>query len=585
MIGRFLMGAGLGALVGSGLLAMASVFSPLPAGNGAPAQPSGESSAPKTPAETTASPAAEGTSDSAPEAPAEVTPEPANPAEPASEPQPDEPALEGKAPEAGNAAPETAAAPKVEELPPVPAESAEIAAPKVPEALPAVTTEEMPDAPATPALSPVVSGTDAPEKLAAPGTAEPTPVAPATAEAPAASVSPDLPLAPVTEVAPDEVDPPQAPPLSAEEEAMLAELAKSGTAVLPEGQVDPALPSETPPAAEGDSAALPTPAPAGAEPSVPVEESPKAPEGQAGAEVPEGTDSAEVEVPASDVPEVDTPETVTPEAKAAEVQLDAEPSLPTAEGLPEAADGVTTGRLPKIGDAATSEAITTEAAIPLIEHAAAFENPDAKPAFAIVLVDDGDAGLDRAALAALPFSVTFALDPNHPQAAEHAAIYRAAGREIVMLATGLPEGALASDVEVALSAMEMNLPQSVAVMDLAGQGFQGNRALASLVVPVVGDQGRGLLTWDEGLNAADQVARREDVPSAVVFRDIDGEGETAPVMRRYLDRAVFKAAQEGKVVVVGRTRPETVAAILEWTVEGRGATVALAPLTAVLSLN
>mgnify|MGYP006191919269 CR=1 FL=1 len=28
--------------------------------------------------------------------------------------------------------------------------------------------------------------------------------------------------------------------------------------------------------------------------------------------------------------------------------------------------------------------------------------------------------------------------------------------------------------------------------------------LASLVVPVVAAQGRGLLTWDEGLNAADQ---------------------------------------------------------------------------------
>jgi polysaccharide deacetylase 2 family uncharacterized protein YibQ len=57
------------------------------------------------------------------------------------------------------------------------------------------------------------------------------------------------------------------------------------------------------------------------------------------------------------------------------------------------------------------------------------------------------------------------------------------------------------------------------------------------------------------------------------------------VIRRYLDRAAFKAAQEGRVVVVGRTRPETVAALLEWTVEGRAATVALAPLTAALSTD
>ncbi len=94
-----------------------------------------------------------------------------------------------------------------------------------------------------------------------------------------------------------------------------------------------------------------------------------------------------------------------------------------------------------------------------------------------------------------------------------------------------------------------------------------------------------MLTWDQGLNAADQVARREDVPAAVAFRDLDGAGEAAPVIRRYLDRAAFKAAQEGRVTVIGRARPETVAAILEWTVEGRAATVALAPLSAVLSVD
>ena len=84
-------------------------------------------------------------------------------------------------------------------------------------------------------------------------------------------------------------------------------------------------------------------------------------------------------------------------------------------------------------------------------------------------------------------------------------------------------------------------------------------------------------------DTADSVARRSGIPASVAFRDLDGAGEAAPVIRRYLDRAAFKAAQEGQVTVVGRTRPETVAAILEWTVEGRAATVVLAPLTAVLS--
>jgi uncharacterized protein len=67
-----------------------------------------------------------------------------------------------------------------------------------------------------------------------------------------------------------------------------------------------------------------------------------------------------------------------------------------------------------------------------------------------------------------------------------------------------------------------------------------------------------------------------------VFRILDATGESVPKMRNYLDRAAFKAAQEGRVVVIGSTRPETVAALLEWTVEGRAASVALAPVSAVL---
>jgi polysaccharide deacetylase 2 family uncharacterized protein YibQ len=258
-------------------------------------------------------------------------------------------------------------------------------------------------------------------------------------------------------------------------------------------------------------------------------------------------------------------------------------------------DGVIVGRLPKIGDAPVEEAPAADSieaaevadaepdTRPIVQYATAFENPEAKPVMALVLIDPGTAELDRMGLAALPFPVSFALDPMDPATPDRAAIYRAAGKEVVMLATGIAEGAQASDIEVSFQSMARGLPEAVAVMDLAEPLFQDQRPLASLVVPVVGAQGRGLLTWDRGLNAADQVARRDDVPAAVVFRDVGGSDSAA--IRRVLDRAVFKAGQDGRVAVAGTATPELVAALLEWTVEGRAATVALGPVTAVLTVE
>jgi len=264
-------------------------------------------------------------------------------------------------------------------------------------------------------------------------------------------------------------------------------------------------------------------------------------------------------------------------------------SLKPAPGLIRSGEGLIIGR-GKPAEPAATDPTTDPAAAPvdprpIAQYAASFENPAAKPPLAIVLIDPGTPDLDRAGLAALPFPVSFALDPLDPATPDHAAIYRAAGKEVVMLVTGIAEGAEAADVEVAFQSMEQGLPEAVAVMDLAKPAFQNNRALASAVVPILKADGRGLLTWDEGLNAADQIARREDLEAAVVFRNLDqGHGDKVAV-RRLLDRAVFKADQAGRVSVVGTADPATVAALLEWTVEGKAATVALAPLTAVLKVD
>lgn len=252
--------------------------------------------------------------------------------------------------------------------------------------------------------------------------------------------------------------------------------------------------------------------------------------------------------------------------------------------------GVRVGQLPRIGTQEVAEdpaPATTEVAAdapPVERFARSFENPEGRPLFSILLRDTGGADVDRVALAEIAFPVTFVIDPMLPGAAQAAEIYRASGQEVLMLASGIPEGATPGDLEQTFQSLEGVLPEAVGVMDQPEGGFQGNRPLAAQVVPILAGAGRGIVTFDVGLNAADQEARRAALPAAMIFRRLDAEGEDSPVIRRYLDRAAFKAAQEGRVVVLGDTRPETVTAILEWAIEGRSASVALAPVTAVMQL-
>ncbi|MDP4032393.1 MAG: divergent polysaccharide deacetylase family protein [Pseudorhodobacter sp.] len=279
-------------------------------------------------------------------------------------------------------------------------------------------------------------------------------------------------------------------------------------------------------------------------------------------------------------PEVASPEPVEPEPGIADDQSILRP----VPGLADAAAGVTTDRLPRIGDAPAPEATAPVADLPaMVRFARPFANPSARPLFGLILIDTGGPDVDRSSLAALPFPVSFAIDPTAPDAATAAAIYRAAGQEVLMLASGIPQGATAADLEVTFQAHAAALPEAVAVLDLENGGFQNDRPLATQVVPILKAQGRGLLTWDKGLNAGDQVARRDGLAAALIYRRLDAGDETAPTLKRYLDRAAFKAAQDGRVAVVGQTRPETVKAILEWTVEGRVAALALAPVTALLT--
>ncbi|MDP3962020.1 MAG: divergent polysaccharide deacetylase family protein [Pseudorhodobacter sp.] len=461
-------------------------------------------------------------------------------------------------PQAPVTVPAAAPAPRVAPAPVVaPAPAAEV---------PAATA--IPDDQATPAGPEVIAdpavalalrtATQAPLAPAAPDATDPAPAVPAATEMPSTIDTPTPLTAPAAEMLPPGASPQPARP---------APVADAPTAMP---TPDPSAPAPTVAApVDGAAAALVaiTPTPPAVDPQPAAAALPPPP--------PLTLEEQALLQPA--------PEAV-PETAPEPLLVPDQPILRPVPGLGEGIVGVTTGRLPRIGDAPLPEPVAPVIAPPaLVRFARPFDNPDAKPLFALILIDTGTPDLERARLAALPFPLTFAIDPLAPDAASAAALYRAAGQEVVMLATGIPQGATASDLEVTFAAHDAALPEAVAVLDLETGGFQNDRPLATEVVPVIKGLGRGLLTWDKGLNAGDQVARRDRLAAAVIFRRLDGDAESIPTMKRYLDRAAFKAAQDGNVAVVGTTRPETIAAILEWTVEGRAASLALAPVTAVLT--
>jgi len=544
VIRGFLAGVAWGGVVAGLGLAVISQVAPHPVAPVAAVSVGGDAARPAvatTPGAVAVS-GAPGTAAQGPEAPA---------AQPAATPPAAAPPVAAPPPEAGPTP--VAVAPSGPEVaPPGPDAAMQGAAP--PEVI------AVAEAPAAPQADRPVASPAVPAALSPPAAAPAAPGALIAPQPAAPAAAPDLPPP-----APDEVllVPPPAPTI----DPAPARIAPDPVPE-PGGPGVPGASQPVPDTAPELPVARPLPLPA--EPPQP------APPPEVAAVAPQAPDPA-VPVPPSAAPGVgaDAPRTLTPD-----------PALPPAEG-------VTVGRLPRIGSqdapdpAAAADAPTLEPpedAPPLRRFARAFANDGGKPLFAVLLRDTGAADLDRAALAQIAFPVTFVIDPLAIGAAEAAAIYRGADQEVLMLATGIPQGATPGDLEQTFQSLAAALPQAVGVIDQASGGFQGNRPLASQVIPILAAQGRGLVTFDAGLNAADQEARRAALPSAMIFRRLDAEGEAVPTIRRYLDRAAFKAAQEGRVVVLGDTRPETVAALLEWAVEGRAAEVALAPISAVMSV-
>ena len=384
------------------------------------------------------------------------------------------------------------------------------------------------------------------------------------------------------------------------------EVAVKGAGVTVESD-DPVLPSPqgTPPVVPSSEGAVAVstdpaqpPAPA------PTEES-------AGLTVPEAaTDETEAasifpqEEPAPVlIPDASGSEGVTDMSPEAEAQAEVAPlpeadaetesgpkTLPALGTIGNRAEGVTTNRLPSVG-APTPE--TPETAVEgvvepetvkgaLARNRVAFDNPEGKPLMAIILMDDGQSPIGIEALQSFPYPLSFAVDVTWPGAAAAAERYHAAGFEVLAMAD-LPEGARPEDAEVAMQAWFAQVPQAVAVLEGTGAGLQSSREATAQLAPILKESGHGLVMHPSGLNTAQKLIAREGVPSASLFRDFDGQGQNAAAIRRFLDQAAMRAdQQEGGVIMLGRLRADTISALLLWGLADRAASVALAPISAVL---
>ena len=127
------------------------------------------------------------------------------------------------------------------------------------------------------------------------------------------------------------------------------------------------------------------------------------------------------------------------------------------------------------------------------------------------------------------------------------------------------------------------IPQAVAVIEGTGSGLQSSREASAQLAPILMESGHGLVMLPNGLDTAQKLIAREGVPAMTLFREIDGQGQDAAAVRRFLDQGAMRAVQQQEsVILLGRVRPDTISALLLWGLQDRAASVALAPVSAVL---
>ena len=207
-------------------------------------------------------------------------------------------------------------------------------------------------------------------------------------------------------------------------------------------------------------------------------------------------------------------------------------------------------------------------------------DPD-KPKMSIILLDDGAHNVDLDILEAFPYPITFALDASWKGAAVAMKSYRRRGFEVMVLAEFADE--VKPDTARKILQNDLRkLPQAVAVMEARQGGVQASLSVSDRITRLLRATGHGLVLFPTPLNAARTLAQKSGVPAATIFRDFDGKGQSARVIRKFLDQATRKARSDGSVIMIGRVRSETIKALVLWGLQNRVNHVALAPISTVL---
>lgn len=178
--------------------------------------------------------------------------------------------------------------------------------------------------------------------------------------------------------------------------------------------------------------------------------------------------------------------------------------------------------------------------------------------------------------------VTLVFDPLNPDAPEAARAWRSGGGEVAILATGLPPDADARDAEVTLQNHLRLMPEAVALVDLPEGGFARDRMLSAQTIAILAEDGHGLVTHGNGLNAPVRMAESAGVAALTVAAHISS-GAAPATTRRLLDRTALRAAQDGHAVIFGTASPEVLSLITDWLETGRGRDLLPVPLSVLLN--